>query len=141
MKALMLCVLLIMQGCALQYMVSPIERPSTMEAGRKLDHGVSAVEYVPHRSVWLNTIQYTVWEGEETFSILTICPTGLPGEGELKSCFQSYGGVKVDGSESIGLQTMRPGMWDLVFEAVEQSAFRWKEIVGGVPDIYNMAGQ
>jgi len=133
--------LVVLPGCALQYGLNPVERPETMEVGRKVDHGVSPFIYLPKRTTWLGFVQYTKWKGEQEFTSLLICPTGLPDEGELKHCLQSYGGVKIDGSESIELQKTRYGMWDLVFEKAEQWAIRWHIISGGKPNIYNMGGQ
>jgi hypothetical protein len=128
-----------LSGCAIEYKLFPEDPPSSLEAAEQPGHYRAPVE---PKIVSMSTYafcRYTVWHGVHKFTSLACSPSGLPKRGEPKCrCFLSYGGVKIDGSESSRLQRSRPGWWDYVYTADEQ----WKIAITdcGYPDVFDMGG-
>ena len=138
--ALIVALGLLCSGCALKYHFSPDVAPPTMTPGAKEGHFVSPVgPTLTSRWEFLG-FQYRAWSGPETiaFYSFSFCPGGYPTETDLAHCWQTYWGVKVDGSESRKIQVDGRMLWDWVFTEKEQSA--WRIIDLGPPSPYNMGG-
>ena len=133
--------MLLLAGCvALSYTLLPHAPPAGTLQGALPGHYLSQQEpRLLSISEWFNLYRHTEWRGIETFTSTVVCLGGLPQRGgPRKRCLQWYGGVKVDGSESLAMQAVHPGWWDYVYIKKEQSAFRITDI--GYPDPYDMGG-
>ena len=148
MKKPLRCLLLVifmgsLTGCSLSHLLFPVQPPADLKPSpRQPGHFISHIEPVLVTNINLGIIRYLRWEGRESFSSFSICPFGYPDKpGEKNKCFHAYGGVKVDGTETLVLRQMLgdPTVYDYVYTHLEQAAFRVHG-VAGEPDWKDMGG-
>ena len=131
-----------MAGCTIARVLAPIEPPPHLEPSpRQAGHFISRR---PPRLVLIldwGIVRYLHWRGEETFSSFSLCLFGYAQPGEKRKCFQAYGGVKVDGTETLILRRLLgdDAVYDYVYTPSEQAAFRL-EGVAGEPSWQDMGG-
>ena len=113
---------------------------STEQAKKKQWFACPDVMRVVEQTVWAGgTRRTTVWLsdlGRFRSQSDIHCPTGIPGPGEKKTCFQTYGSdyMKIDGSlfdqmTQSGL-IAKYGMRPFVFDPKEQRGVRIREVEG-----------
>lgn len=130
-------------GCSLYHLLLPVQPPSDLlPSPRQEGHYISRIAPVLVTNINLGIIRYLRWEGRESFSSFSICPFGYAEPGEKNKCFHAYGGVKVDGTETLVLRQLLgdPTVYDYVYTHLEQAAFRvhgvageplWQDMGGG----------
>lgn len=130
------------QGCSLYHLLLPVQPPPYLEASpRQAGHFISRIPPVLVTNIDLGIFRYLRWEGRESFSSFSICPFGYAEPGEKNKCFHAYGGVKVDGTETLVLRQLLgdPTVYDYVYTHLEQAAFRVHG-VAGEPHWQDMGG-
>jgi hypothetical protein len=131
----------LLSACAISHKIDPIDPPAQVEPAQQPGHFLAPIEpkLVVMREFGL--CRYVEWLGLERFASFACYPSGLAKDGEgKKRCFLSYGGVKVDGSESVVLHMKRgyAEWWDYVYIPDEQWKIAWTDC--GYPNVYDMGG-